>query len=392
MSKLGAIANTLKTVVPKVAKIGIKKVIPGYSAYELLKPTALASEGEGYWGEDNQWHEGSKPVKAVGGQGYEKPIGPENKPPSALDSPANSGGSGSGSGSSDVIKAIGKGWDDADDELGSAKKSLKSAKTYVSNLGKVRDKYIESAQKYKGKVDEAIAGNKKLIEQNQKKELDLLAGDTRKSIDNTNVMLGVKGASGGSASRAAARAIAQSAGRERSKILTSRGDEMSYQNLESKKAAEDLTTRIAQANAWEKSESKRALEEFNDYEDAIERLKNKKSGWKDEDIQAESDKNLSKFLSTIYDIKSKSKLFRDNIAAKAAEYGLSADELEIEAINVNAPAELDTPQFSENIDLTEEEQAEDWYDPQKQGKRVIKGYDAMGNPIYEDTLDDKVVA
>lgn len=314
--------------------------------------------------------------------------------PSDIYAPGKFNGSSISSADREKIANIGKGWDNMGDEFKATDKSLKSSKNYISNLGKIRDRYLNSIEEYKKKTDTAIAGNKALIEENQKKDLDVLAGDTRKSMDNTNVMLGVKGASGGSASRAASRAIASSAGRARAGVLTARGDQISEQNQASENALEDYNTKRAQAYEWEKTAAKEAMEEFKSQQEALDRLKKNSSDWKEEDIKAESDNNLQKLMSSLFTIQSQAKNFRDNLAAKMTEYGGLADELDIAAVGVDAPAELDTPEFSENIDLTDPNNATDWYDPNNTGKpaRVIKGYDALGNPIYDDTvLADQVV-
>lgn len=295
-----------------------------------------------------------------------------------------SGGSGGGSDNSNIIKAIGKGWDNASDEIDSVSKSLKKSKNYISNLGKVKEQYGKALEEYKRKYDEMVSGNKTMIEKNQKAELDDLAQDTRKSVDNANVTLGLLGGSGGSASKMASRAIANSAGKQRASVLTARGDEMSYQNQQAKNAVEEYNLRKRQADEWEKTARKQAMEEYEDAKDALKRLESKKGKWKDEDIAAESDRNLSKLFESLNAIQAKAGNFRANLEAKMAEFGGSVDALEAESINVDAPAELDTPEFSESINFDSEEEQEDWFDPNKQGKRVIKGYDALGNPIYED--------
>ncbi len=123
-------------------------------------------------------------------------------------------------------------------------------------------------------------------------------------------------------------------------------------------------------------------------------MKNKASGWKEADIAAASDKNLNSFMGSLNAIQQEAKNFRDDLAAKMTEYGGLSDALDVAAVGVDAPAELDTPTFNENIDLTDPNNAEDWYDPNKIGTRVLKGYDAMGNPIYEDVAptDAPVIA
>lgn len=288
--------------------------------------------------------------------------------------------------SAEARKVIGAGWDDSGDIIKSTGNALDSSKKYISNLGKVRDQYLKANDSFKQKTDEAIAGNKTLIERNQKEELDDLAGDLRKSTDNTNVMLGLKGASGGSAARAASRALAESAGKTRSQVLKARGDEMSTQNQEAQNALEQYNLRREQAYKWEEDERKRAIMEYEADKKAVERLKGKVPEWKQQDLEAESDNRLRSLLTQLTEISARAKTFRDALAAKMSEFGGSADELENAAVTVDAPAELQTPDFSETIDLENPENAEDFFDPTKTGKRVIKGYDSFGNPIYEDEL------
>lgn len=280
---------------------------------------------------------------------------------------------------------IGKGWDDTDDEFSSAKSALSSSQKYISNLGKVKDQYLRSNDEFKRKTDEAISGNKTLIERNQKDELDDLAGDTRRSMDNTSVMLGVKGATGGSASKAASKALQRAAGKDRASILTARGDEMSYQKQEEQNAIEQYNLRREQAYKWEEDARKQAVLEYEADKKALDRLKKKAPDWKKADIDAESDNKLQGLLANLAGISARAKTFRDTLSAKMTEFGGSADELENAAVTVDAPAELMTPDFNENIDLTTTQEAEDFFDPNNTGKtRVIKGYDAFGNPIFED--------
>lgn len=303
---------------------------------------------------------------------------------SSIEGPSSSGVSGSSS-SRNVVESLSRGWDDTGDLYDTASKALKKSKKYISNLGKVKKQYKESLDKYKSKYDTAIAGNKKLIQQNQKGELDDLGEDTRGSVKNTNIMLGVSGASGGSASKMASRAIAKSAGKSRAKILTQRGDDMSNQKQAEEHALEEYKTKLRQAEEWEENEREKAEDAYDDAKKALKRLKRKRSGWKKEDIKAENDKNLTKYMEALLEISASANAMRNELDMKMQEFGGSADALELESINVDAPAELDTPDFSETIDLDSPEDAEDWYDPNnKKKKKVIKGRDALGNPIYED--------
>jgi hypothetical protein len=238
---------------------------------------------------------------------------------------------------------------------------------------------------YKKRTNDAIAGNKELIQKNQKGALDDLAGDIRQNVDNTNIMLGIKGASGGSASKMASRAISKSAGKQRAGLLRGFGDQISEQNQNSTKAGEEYNTLLTQADEWEKEALKQAWDDYNEQKKALDRIKKKKGGWEDEDIEAQSTDNLSGFFESIATIKNSANAFRANLDAKMQEFGGNADALNVASIDINAPAELDTPEFNESIDLENPENAEDWYNPENTNKkRVVKGYDALGNPIYED--------
>ncbi|MFA5993367.1 MAG: hypothetical protein WC823_00235 [Parcubacteria group bacterium] len=374
-SALGAMYDKFKSDLAKG-----KENVGGFYDNNIKVQNASASEGDNSY--DNRNASTDEETQQLQKNG-----------PASLYAKAKNGGSGSSSNDSRIIGSIGKGWDEAGGVIGDTKKSLNSSQNYINNLGKVRDQYLTSIDNYKKNTDSAIAGNKTLIEQNQKKDLDSLAKDTRKSMDNTNVMLGVKGASGGSASRMAARAISESAGRERASRLTERGDQMSSQNQAAQNALDDYNTKRGQAYEWEKTAREQAMEEYTAQKKALDRLNNKKSGWKEADIAALSDKNLNSFMGSINAIQQQAKAFRDNLSAKMSEYGGLADALDTAAVGVDAPAELDTPQFDETIDITDPNNAEDWYNPDKSGKitKKFKGYDAMGNPIYEDEAPAETV-
>lgn len=284
-----------------------------------------------------------------------------------------------------VAKIIGAGWEDADDVLKDTKKTLDASGKTISQLGKVRDQYLRANDEHKQKTDEAIAGNKTLIEKNQGQELDDLGGRVRETTKNASLLLGVKGATGGSASRAASKAIAKSAGKERQGILKTRGDEFSEQQQAAENAEEEFKLRRDQAYEWEKTAREQAIGELKTAMASLKKLESKKGGYKDKDIEAQSDKYLTRFLNAVSEISLIGRAIRDNAYAKYQEFGGSVDELESAAINVDAPAELMTPDFDPTIDLTAGEDAEDFFDPNNKGKqRVIIGTDAFGNPIYED--------
>ncbi|MEF3692234.1 MAG: hypothetical protein V3574_04250 [Candidatus Moraniibacteriota bacterium] len=394
MASLGTIANAIKSGAAKVgSKIGTK-AIPGVgTAVGLLWPTAMADDSDIDMNDSSirEWQESQ--AKKTGSNNSSQYMTPISQFPAINDNKSSNssyGGSSSGGGSannndSKIISQIGKGWDDAGDELKDAENWVNKSKNYISNLGEVKKQYINALNNYKGKTDSAISGNKELIQKNQKGALDDLAGDLRQNVDNTNIMLGIKGASGGSASKMASRAIAKSAGKQRAGLLRGFGDQISEQNQNATKASEEYNTLSAQADTWEEEALKQAWEDYNEQKKALDRLKKKKGGWEKEDIEAKSTENLQGLMSSISYIKDSASNFRAGLENKMKEFGGSADALNVASIDISAPAELDTPEFNENIDLENPENAEDWYDPNNKGKkRIVKGYDVLGNPIYED--------
>jgi|GEM_PF-4803729 len=395
MASLGNIANAIKSGAVKVGtKAGLKFAGPAGAVVDLFWPTAMADDSDIDMNDPGvrEWQESqAKKTGSNDSSKYMTPISQfptinDNKSSGGSGSSKSSGGSGSSnSGNNQIISRIAKGWDDAGDELKSAYDSLGKSKNYISNLGQVKNQYKTSLDNYKKKTDEAIAGNKELIQKNQKGALDDLAGDIRQNVDNTNIMLGIKGASGGSASKMASRAISKSAGKQRAGLLRGFGDQISEQNQNSSKASEEYNTLLTQADEWEKEALKQAWDDYNEQKKALDRIKKKKGGWEDEDIEAQSTENLSGFFESIATIKNSANAFRANLDAKMQEFGGNADALNVASIDINAPAELDTPEFNESIDLENPENAEDWYNPENTNKkRVVKGYDALGNPIYED--------
>lgn len=313
-------------------------------------------------------------------------------PPSIADV-AKAYASGNGSGTNQkVLDSIGKGWDDTGSEIKSTGKSLDTSKTYIGNISKVRKQMQKALDDYKMKEEAAIAGNKKLIDKNQNKDLTSLAGSTKNNIDNTNVMLGVYGATRGSAGKVAARILSGDAGKQRASLLTTYGDQQSEQEQAHQKALEDYTVKSQQANDWEKTMTQTAIDEYNQEKEALSRLNNKASGWKADDLKAANDNNLQKLIKGLSEIQSKASAFRQNLAATIQAYGGNVDALNSAAVDVTPPAELNTPDFKDTaIDINDPTASGDWYDPNAPvpaKAKVVKGYDALGNPIYEDRVAD----
>lgn len=278
--------------------------------------------------------------------------------------------------------SIASGWDDTDDYTKSAGKALSSMSGSISGLGKARDAYIKANEENLSKKNEAIAGNRELIQKNQRTDLENLANDVRNNIFNTNLSLGVLGAADSSASGAAAKALQKSAGKNRQGVLTGYGDQISEQNQEEKKAVETYNFQREEAYKWEDQQKKIAEAEYKLNKEVYDKLKNKVPDWKKDDIEDMNDENLMKYLSKIGEITASAKAFRDTLNSWVTAMTGSAGALKAANIDINKPAELDTPEFSDELEIGEdEEQEEDYYNPNTKIKRRQYGNDLLGNPL-----------
>lgn len=283
---------------------------------------------------------------------------------------------------------INTGWDNANMVYGETEKGLNESEGKISTLGEVRDKFTAALENFKNRSNTAIAGNKEMIDRNQKSALDDLAENVRDSIFNANLMLGTRGASGGSASRAVARAITKAAGKNRANTLTQFGDQMSAQNQEATKVRDRYELGRKQAYDWEARAREEAIREFAQAREALNRLGQNREGWKKADLDALNDQKLQALVGTLSDISNRARNFRENLANKYGEYDAKANEMEGASIDITPPSELDTPLFDENINFMEEDnQGEDWYNPNHKGKRAAR-YDIYGNPIFDEEEEE----
>lgn len=313
---------------------------------------------------------------------------------------SSGGGSSSGKSSSQIAEeerrkaqkaSILSNWDDFGDQI-------KNAKGYVNKLGNndittVANRYRLASDDRKRREEEAVEGNRTLIDKNQRKDLSSLAGQTMREMNNTNNMLGVLGASRGSASQLANKALGEQAGQKRADILTGYGDQQSEQTQSLAQARESYKLSQDYINNWEKEQKKVAMDELNDALKDLEDLKKKGGKWRDEDVKSEGTQRFQQAIQRINEITNRALSFREQIISSAQQMGMSADELEAGNIDITTPAELKTPEFNPNIDFATEAQGEDYYNPNKTGERKVlldkNGQpvkDAFGNVVYEDEL------
>ena len=280
-------------------------------------------------------------------------------------------------------KRIGSGWDEADDSLGSAGSWLKKMQKDIKKLPKVRERYDKAAQGYLARTKEAIQGNRDLISNEQDRDMKKIAKDTRGDIFGTNLQLGTLGASNSSAARMAGKAIAREAGRGRKEILEYRGTQQAEQDQAEKNAVDQYKLRIQQSKEWEERELDAAEEEYESMKEALDKLKGRKSRWREEDIEAMEDRNLQKLFSKVNDIVGQVAGYRSKLDEAMYGLGFSAEEIEAASIEVNPPAELLVPDFTDELTFEPEEEAEDFYNPKKKGKKEGEK-DIFGNTLDEE--------
>lgn len=280
-------------------------------------------------------------------------------------------------------EAIGEDWESAG--TSNASDALSKMKSYISRLGAARDAYLRENEAWQAKNKTAIAGNRELIQKNQRTELGTLADKIRRNIFNTNQTLGVLGAADSSATGMAAKALAKAGGKERKSILTARGDDISTQNQEEQKAIARYNAQREQAYKWEEEQKTQALNKYNDMKDALDRLKDRVPDWKKSDIENLSNEYLSRFLNEVGQISASAKAYRDAIHSAALGMGATTAELKAAAIDITPPAELQTPEFSDELSLgdTTPDETEDFYNPNVKYKKKYST-DILGNPLVFD--------
>lgn len=284
-----------------------------------------------------------------------------------------------------AINSIGKDWSDTDSDISSAGKSLKQMQGAIGYIGNAGEALRDAYQRNLDKKKEAVAGNRELIGKNQTSTLRDQADELRNSIFNKNLILG-GGAS--SASGAAARLLQKAMGKNRQAVLTQSGDQISEQNQKEQDAVETHSTMREASYEWEKRQRAEMISKYNDTKAALDRLKKKVPEWKQADIDKESDSNLKNLLSQIGDVSAQAKSYRDYINQIITGKNDEATAAEMEAIGINAPAALDTPEFSDQIDMPidgsqVQDDATSYYNPNVTGKKRI-GTDIFGNPLTYD--------
>lgn len=289
---------------------------------------------------------------------------------------------------SSSLNSIGADWNDSDSNISSTGKALKQMSGAIGNIGSAGSSLRDAYARQLAKKEEAIAGNKELITKNQTSTLRDQAEELRNSIFNNSLMLG-GGAS--SASGAAARLLQKSMGKNRQSVLTEAGDKISAENQNEQNAIETHNTAREASYEWEKRQREEMIANYNDTKAAYDRLKSKVPSWKQADIDKESDANLKNLLAQLGEVSAKAKSYRDYINQIITGKNDEATATDMESIGIDAPAALDTPEFSDTINMptdgSVDENATSYYNPNAIGKKRV-GTDIFGNPLtYDEALN-----
>lgn len=286
--------------------------------------------------------------------------------------------------SQSLANMIGRGWSDVSTK--GASSALKSLRGDMGLLSKARDAYLQAAAERKAAKEAAITGNKELIDRYQTKDLRNLGSQLRSKTLNTNMALGAAGS--GSAGLAAARALARENAVNRSNVLTEYGDEMSAQNQQQGLIEPEYQAERAKAYEWEDRNKRTLIENYNIQKKALDRLKGKVPEWKQQDLENENANNLNNLLQGLASIEATARSYRDNLYG--TYYGMADEATSMRDANlgIQAPAELDTPEFNPEMDMTGLEDgtydATDYYRPTTKLKKK-EGRSIFDNPlIFEE--------
>lgn len=289
--------------------------------------------------------------------------------------------------SKSVIDQVGRDWSDNEPLLSNAGKLVKELPGTISKLGEARDSLISSYDGQLTKKKEQIKGNRELIEKNQRTTLGDQAEALRKSIFNTSLQLGP--AANSSAAGAAARALSEAMGKNRAAVLTQTGDQISQENQNEENADEEYQLMRKAAYDWEEQQRNELEDDYRITKAALDRLKSKVPDWKKADIENESENKLQEFLKGISEISATAKNYRNYINGIITGKFDEARQIDASSIGIDAPAALDTPEFSDDIEMPigegeVDENATDFYKPNNKGKKRT-GTEVFGNPL---TLKD----
>lgn len=293
-----------------------------------------------------------------------------NPDPSQSGLDGGSGGGGLTREQKERAKLIGAGWDDMEDELSGTTKMVSG---YAGELGdrlsNLRKNYLSAIDESERQDNESITGQKTLVDKSRNDELGKVAADARKGFFQANTRYG--GPQGSSAGMMAQKGVQGMAEKSRKQILSEVG--VMLAELGQKEKEVKITSERQRKDVYdmEKQLKDEAMAEYADSMKALKRLKEKKSGWKQKDLDAESDSYLARFMNSISTISAQAKMRRDQIHSAEYEIGNQIKDLRQKAALTFAPPELEADKMDLGEAINPGESEEDFFNPNADDRKRI---------------------
>lgn len=294
-----------------------------------------------------------------------------NPNPTATQSGFN-GGSGGGltREEKERVKLIGAGWDDMEDELSNTTRMVSDYAGELSGrLGGLRKSYLSAIDESERQDNESITGQKTLVDKERNTELGKVAADARKGFFQANTRYG--GPQGSSAGMMAQKGVQGMAEKSRKEVLDEVGVMLS--ELGQKEQEVKITSERQRKDVYdmEKQLKDEAMAEYADSMKALKRLKEKKSGWKQKDLDSQSDSYLAKLANSIATISAQAKMRRDQIHSAEYEIGNQIKDLRQKAALTFAPPELDADKIDLGEAINPGQDEEDFFNPNAEERKRI---------------------
>lgn len=268
------------------------------------------------------------------------------------------------------VKLIGAGWDDMEDELSNTTRMVSDYAGELSGrLGGLRKSYLSAIDESERQDNESITGQKTLVDKERNTELGKVAADARKGFFQANTRYG--GPQGSSAGMMAQKGVQGMAEKSRKEVLDEVGVMLS--ELGQKEQEVKITSERQRKDVYdmEKQLKDEAMAEYADSMKALKRLKEKKSGWKQKDIDSQSDSYLAKLANSIATISAQAKMRRDQIHSAEYEIGNQIKDLRQKAALTFAPPELDADKIDLGEAINPGQDEEDFFNPNAEERKRI---------------------
>lgn len=368
LSSLAAGASRLGSSASKVTKTSLSKLSqsPAVKSTAKVTGTGVAGGLAVGAGVDQFLQRGTKTDST--GEIIQKQTTPNPDPAD----PGYDGGSGGGTTreQKERAKLIGAGWDDMEDELSNTTKMVSEyAGELDGRLGNLRKSYLSAIDESERQDNEAIGGQRTLVDKERNTELGKVAADARKGFFQANTLYG--GPKGSSAGMMAQKGVQGMAEKSRKQVLDEVGVMLS--ELGQKEQEVKITAERQRSDVYdmEKQLKEEAMAEFNDSMKALKRLKEKKSGWKQKDLDSQSDSYLAKLANSIATISAQAKARRNQIHAAEYEIGNQIKDLRQKAALTFAPPELEADKIDLGEAINPGQSEEDFFNPNADERKRI---------------------